>query len=335
MYRKIIINLAISMVTATLALPALADSIDTIEEDAALAAAADSSFYIETPVAAKLTVFHKDAVGNMAASTQVTVPEKSILAVNLSTFSYNANDEWICGIRIVDVMDEDLRDSEATDETNYCVRTAAVKKAGLLDSSNGRNKEAFLNYQKTGSMAELNQLGFAAKNQQQQNALLFKASARSSVGTSFISPLKNCGFRCLHITSEYGMRMHPVHKKKRLHKGTDLRARTGEEVVSVLDGKVLATRTERNPRTNKMKGYGKYVIVIHPQRQIETLYAHLSDFKTTAGRPVRQGTVIGLSGNTGVGTAPHLHFEIHVLKNKVYTPVNPKIYISKMMRLTL
>jgi len=329
MYKKIIINLAI----ATLALPALAESIDALEENAALAAAADSSFYIETPMAAKLTVFHKDAVGNMAASTQVTVPEKSILAVNLSTFSYNANNEWVCGIRIVDVMDEDLRESDAADETNYCVRTADVKKAGLLDSSNGRNKEAFLNYQKTGNISELNELGFAAKNQQQQNVQLFKAAVNP--GTSFVSPLKNCNISCLKITSEYGMRVHPVHKTKRLHKGVDLRARTGEQVISVLDGKVLATRTERNAKTKKMKGYGNYVIVIHPQRQIETLYAHLSAFKTSAGKSVAQGALIALSGNTGVGTAPHLHFEIHVKKNKVYTPVNPKTYISKMMGINL
>ena len=329
MYKKIIINLAMVMVS----LPTLAETFDALEESAAIASAADSSFYIETPMAAKLTVFHKDAVGNMAASTQVTVPEKSILAVNLSTFSFNANADWVCGIRIVDVMDEDLRESDAADETNFCIRTADVKKAGLLDSSNGLNKEAFLNYQKTGQLNELNELGFAAKNQQQQNVQLFKAT--TTKGTKMASPLKNCSIGCLKVTSEYGMRVHPVHKTKRLHKGIDLRARTGEQVVSVFDGKVLATRTERNTKTKKIKGYGHYVIVIHPQRQIETLYAHLSAFKTSPGKTVAQGTTIALSGNSGVGTAPHLHFEIHTKKNNVYTPVNPRTYIAKILNVNL
>lgn len=333
MYKKIIINMALMTIVSPLfSTVAFAESMDALEENAALANAADSLFYIETPMAAKLTVFDKDVTGNFSVSKQVTVPEKSILAVNLSTFSMKANDEWVCGIRIVDVMDDDLRESDVADETNFCVRTADVKKAGLLDSSNGRNKEAFLNYQKTGQLSELNELGYQAK-QEQEKVQMFKAA--SSNGTTFISPLKNCAFNCLKITSEYGMRIHPVHKTKRLHKGTDLRARTGEQVVSVLDGKVLATRTERNVKTKKMKGYGNYVIVIHPQRQIETLYAHLSAFKTSSGKIVKQGATIALSGNTGVGTAPHLHFEIHVLKNKVYTPVNPKTYISKLMGVSL
>lgn len=328
MYKKIIINLAMAMVTPL----AIADTLDSIEETNAMAAAADSSFYIETPVATKLTVFHQDVTGNMSVSSQISVPEKSILAVNLSTFSMRANNEWVCGIRIVDVMDEDLRESDAADETDFCIRTADIKKSGLLDSSNGRNKEAFLNYQKTGQISELYDLGFMVKQQQQQNIQLFKVT---STGTSMVSPIKNCSVGCLHATSEYGMRKHPVYKTNRLHKGIDLRARTGTQVVSVFDGKVLATRTERNAKTKKMKGYGNYVIVIHPQRQIETLYAHLSAFKTQAGKPVSRGQTIALSGNTGVGTAPHLHFEIHVMKKGSYVPVNPRSYVANMLNLNL
>ncbi|MES2801710.1 MAG: M23 family metallopeptidase [Bdellovibrionota bacterium] len=333
MYKKIIINLAMALVSP-LALPlALADTIDALEESTALAAAADSSFYIETPVAAKLTKFDKDVTGNMSVSMQVTVPERSILAVNLSTFSMKANEEWVCGIRIVDVQDEDLRESDISDEQDFCIRSSDIKKAGLLDSSNGKNKEAFLNYQKTGQLSELNDLSFAAKNQQQQNVQLFAAT--TTLGTKMVSPLNNCGVGCLFVTSEYGMRKHPVHKTKRLHKGIDLRAKTGAQVVSVFDGKVLATRTERNAKTKKMKGYGHYVIVIHPQRQIETLYAHLSAFKTQSGKPVAQGQTIALSGNTGVGTAPHLHFEIHKLKNKSYIPVNPRTYVNALLNVSL
>lgn len=321
MFKKIFITLAFLAITPQ----TFANSLDT--------SSPDTSFYIETPMAAKLTLFDRDASGKMAVSSQVTVPEKSILAVNLSTFSVKVNDEWICGIRIVDVMDEELRESDIFDETNFCIRTADVKKAGFLDSSNGLNKEAFLKYQKTGEVAELHELGFAAKNQQQQNAEYLQTF--TSTAPAMVSPLKNCGLGCVHVTSEYGMRLHPVHKKKRLHKGIDLRARVGEQVVSVFDGKVLATRTERDAQSKKMVGYGHYVIVIHPQRQIETLYAHLSAFKTAAGEIVEQGKTIALSGNSGVGTASHLHFEIHTRKNDIYTPVNPRTYISKLLNVNL
>lgn len=326
MYKKIIINLAMAMVTPL----ALANNAGSYDDGSALAA--DSSFYIETPTAAKLTVFNQDVTGKMSVTTQVTVPENSILAVNLSTFSMRANNEWVCGIRIVDVQDEDLRESEIADETDFCIRMADIKKSGLLDSSNGKNKEAFLNFQKTGQLAELHDLGFMATQMAQNNYQVLRSAAPSN---NIISPLKNCGAGCLHVTSEYGMRKHPVHKTKRLHKGIDLRAKTGTQVVSVYDGKVLATRTERNAKTKKIKGYGHYVIVIHPTRQIETLYAHLSAFKTKAGKPVTQGQTIALSGNSGVGTAPHLHFEIHVKKSSSYVPVNPRTYVSKMLKVSL
>ena len=329
MYKKIIIHLALIMIASH----ALADTNAALEEQAALAAAADTSFYIETPMQAKLTVFHKDASGKMSASTQVTVPENSILAVNLTTFNDSADDQWVCGIRIVDVQDEDLRESDALEETNYCVPAESVKKAGLLETSNGKNIEAFLNYQKTGHLNELHELGNKAAEDKKNKTKIMKIDGNS--GTSFISPLKNCDMSCIQITSDYGMRIHPVHKTKRLHKGTDLRAATGSQVVSVLDGKVLATRTEKNLKTGKMKGYGHYVIVIHPQRQIETLYAHLSAFKTSASKVVARGQTIALSGNTGVGTGAHLHFEIHTKKNGVYTPVNPRTYISKLMGISL
>lgn len=324
MYKKIIINLAM----ATIAPLALANTFD----EATALTAADSSFYLETSAETKLTVFHQDVTGQMSASKQLTIPENSILAVKLSSFSFKADTNWVCGIRIVDVMDDDLRESDELDESDFCMKTADVKKVLLLESSNGKNKEAFANYQKTGQLSELHELGFAVKNAQQMNYQILNAASSTP---KMISPLKNCGLGCLTVTSEYGMRKHPVLKTKRMHKGMDLRASIGEQVVSVADGKVLAIRTERDPKTKKMKGYGNYVIVIHPQLQIETLYAHLSAFKTSAGKPALQGQLIALSGNTGIGTAPHLHFEIHKRKNSTYVPVNPRTYVAQLLNVNL
>lgn len=334
MYKNIIIFLVIT-INAQLSFAA-SNIVEETAEMEAFATAADSNFYFETAREVKLTVFHPDASGKMAVTSQVKLPENSILAVKLSSFTYNVNENWVCGIRIVDVQDEDLRGSDAIDETDFCIRTDAIKNTKLLDSSNGMNKEAFLNYLKTGQSRELHELGFKVYNPDRtaisQNYRSFKASGGSN---SIISPIKNCGVGCLKVTSEYGMRTHPVLKKKRLHKGVDLRAAIGTQVVSVYDGKVLATRTERNRKTGKISGYGHYVIVLHPQKGVETLYAHLSKFKTSAGKPVSQGQTIALSGNTGIGTAPHLHFEIHKKKNSSYVPVNPRTYIAQMLNITL
>ncbi|MCM2353107.1 MAG: M23 family metallopeptidase [Pseudobdellovibrio sp.] len=331
MYKKIIINLAMAMITPL----AIASPMEEADEALAYATAADSNFYFETARDVKLTVFHPDVTGKMSVTSQISVPQNSILAVKLSSFTYSVNENWVCGIRIVDVMDEDLRESDAADEQDFCIRTDAIKNTKLLESSNGKNKEAFLNYLKTGQVKELHDLGFQAYNPHGalQNYQTFKANISS--GGGIISPLKNCGVGCLTVTSEYGMRKHPVLKTKRLHKGIDLRAKTGTQVVSVYDGKVLATRTEKNQKTGKMKGYGHYVIVIHPHKGVETLYAHLSGFKTSAGRPVTQGQTIALSGNTGIGTAPHLHFEIHKRKNNTYVPVNPRTYVTQMLNVSL
>lgn len=330
MYKKIIINLAMAMITPL----AIASPMEEADEALAYATADDSNFYFETSRDIKLTVFHPDVTGKMSVTSQISVPESSILAVKLSSFTYNTNENWVCGIRIVDVMDEDLRESDAADEQDFCIKTDAIKNTKLLESSNGKNKEAFLNYLKTGQVKELHELGFMAHNPQgaQQNYQVFKANSSSG---GIISPLKNCGVGCLTVTSEYGMRKHPVLKTNRLHKGIDLRAKTGTQVVSVYDGKVLATRTEKNVKTGKMKGYGHYVIVIHPQKGVETLYAHLSGFKTSSGKSVTQGQLIALSGNTGIGTAPHLHFEIHKRKNNTYVPVNPRTYVAQMLNVSL
>jgi murein DD-endopeptidase MepM/ murein hydrolase activator NlpD len=70
-------------------------------------------------------------------------------------------------------------------------------------------------------------------------------------------------------------------------------------------------------------GYGYQVLITHPDGS-QTRYAHLSKVLVSAGQSVAQGQKIGLSGNTGISTGPHLHFEI-ILNG---TPVNPLNYIN-------
>ena len=105
----------------------------------------------------------------------------------------------------------------------------------------------------------------------------------------------------LVVTSKYGYRPHPVTGRYHFHKGIDFRAATGTRVLASKDGRVIFA--------GRKNGYGKIVGIEH-EDNFTTWYGHLSSIKVKRGETVLQGKVIGLSGNTGISTGPHLHFEI-------------------------
>ena len=121
-----------------------------------------------------------------------------------------------------------------------------------------------------------------------------------------ILPLKAGGE--YYIGSHYGMRTHPILKYKKKHIGIDIVAKWGTEVIAPANGKVLEVEN-----TN---GYGKRVKIKHNESLI-TLYAHLSDYKVKVGDNVRRNDVIGLVGETGLATSPHLHYEVIKNNNRV------------------
>lgn len=125
-------------------------------------------------------------------------------------------------------------------------------------------------------------------------------SAQSTyVGGKFMWPLPAANNV---ITCPYGYRNHPVTKKYKLHTGVDLRAATGTKVYAANGGTVTTSGSS--------SAWGNYIIINHGGGYT-TLYAHLSRRNVSKGATVKQGEVIGLSGNTGYSTAPHLHFEIN------------------------
>lgn len=91
------------------------------------------------------------------------------------------------------------------------------------------------------------------------------------------------------------------------HNGVDFAAPIGTPVKAVLGGTVVDTNLGAVPLCQ----YGKWVLVKHPNG-LTSLYAHLSSISVAKGEAVTQGQTVGLSGNTGYATGPHLHLTIYI-----------------------
>ena len=105
------------------------------------------------------------------------------------------------------------------------------------------------------------------------------------------------------LTSDYGMRTHPVLRRRMGHKGVDLAAPTGTPIYATADG--LVSKAER------FSSYGKFVSIEHGAR-IQTRYAHMSRIAVSDGARVKKGDLIGYVGSTGRSTGPHLHYEVRI-----------------------
>ena len=103
----------------------------------------------------------------------------------------------------------------------------------------------------------------------------------------------------VRITSKYGPR------RRRMHRGIDLKVYKGDTIRAAFDGKVRIRNFER-------RGYGYYIVIRHPNG-LETVYGHLSKQLVNVNDIVHAGDPIGLGGNTGRSTGSHLHFETRFL----------------------
>lgn len=112
------------------------------------------------------------------------------------------------------------------------------------------------------------------------------------------------------ITSSFGMRDHPVTEGTRLHGGVDMRAARGTPVLATADG--VVEWAGPNPGS----GLGTMIKLVH-NYGFTTLYAHLDDVDVRVGQYVREGEPIGKTGNTGLSSAPHLHYEVRYLGRRL------------------
>jgi murein DD-endopeptidase MepM/ murein hydrolase activator NlpD len=116
------------------------------------------------------------------------------------------------------------------------------------------------------------------------------------------------------LSSGFGWRLHPVFGEYLMHEGQDITSSIGTPVTATALGKVVVKEYSSS--------YGNYVVVAHGNG-VRTLYAHLNAFKCELGENVRRGQVIGLLGNTGRSTGPHVHYEVRLGER----PVDPMPWI--------
>lgn len=129
--------------------------------------------------------------------------------------------------------------------------------------------------------------------------------------TPAIQPIANR--ELTRLASGFGMRIHPIYKVKMMHFGVDFTAPRHTPIYATGDG--VVEKVIRN-----FGGYGKQVIINHGFGY-KTIYAHMQEFNVKKGDRVKRGDMIGSVGNSGLSTAPHLHYEI-LKDGKKVNPVN-------------
>lgn len=105
------------------------------------------------------------------------------------------------------------------------------------------------------------------------------------------------------ITSNYGGRIHPLYRSNNFHRGVDIAAPMGAQIIAANDGVVI--------RAGYNSSYGYHVIVDHGGG-VSTIYAHASALLVSAGQAVVRGQHIANVGSTGASTGAHLHFEVNI-----------------------
>ena len=182
-----------------------------------------------------------------------------------------------------------LANSAATADIAAPLRAAQVAKPTALGNRDEQFKALFSRWQSMDGSA---------------------ATTKASVSIPSLMPVEG-----VHLSSDYGMRTHPVLGGRRQHKGVDLAGATGTPIHAAADGVVS--------RADWFSSYGLYVSLEHGG-SLQTRYGHMSRLNVAAGQRVHKGDVIGYIGTTGRSTGPHLHYEVRIAG----AAVNPVPYLQ-------
>ena len=242
------------------------------------------------------------------------------MVLNLSIATARAITGSLFAVAAVFGANPALANSSANADIAAPLRAAQAAKPGT-GGSEEQFKKLFSNWQ----AIEKQQAPLAAISEAANLAASSKVTAPA--GNSFIAstaiPFRRSGVSIpsrmpvdgVHLTSDYGMRVHPVLGGRRAHKGVDLAAPIGTPIYASADGVIS--------RADWFSSYGLYVSIEHGGN-IETRYGHMSRLNVAAGQEVRKGDIIGFVGTTGRSTGPHLHYEVRIAGEAV----NPVPYMQ-------
>jgi murein DD-endopeptidase MepM/ murein hydrolase activator NlpD len=113
-----------------------------------------------------------------------------------------------------------------------------------------------------------------------------------------------------YLSSGFGNRRHPIHRRMHFHRGIDLATNRGTPIIAPADGYVVSA--------GQNGGYGLFIAINHVYG-FETYYGHLNKIYVRKGQFVKRGDKIGEVGSTGLATSSHLHYEVHY-KGKALDP---------------
>ncbi|TQR33683.1 M23 family peptidase [Campylobacter sp. MIT 99-7217] len=199
-------------------------------------------------------------------------------------------------------------------------REDLIQKSKELEKANEKMQESVAKKAEEYSLIENKialfeeQLGLDSENNLTLNARLDKLNLTNEQQIGVLLqipngyPIENRG-----ITGNYGWRDHPVLNRKEFHSGIDLRAPIGTPIYAPANGVVEFSSYNSN-------GYGYMIILVH-NFGFKTVYAHMTRKDVVQpGEFVTKGQLIGYTGNTGVSTGPHLHYEVRFI-NKTLEPL--------------
>jgi murein DD-endopeptidase MepM/ murein hydrolase activator NlpD len=126
-----------------------------------------------------------------------------------------------------------------------------------------------------------------------------------------IQPISNK--QLVAIASGFGSRIHPIYKVRKMHTGIDFAAPIGTPIYATADGRIEEVSV-------KFSGYGKMIVINHGFGY-KTRYAHMHEFAVRSGQNIKRGELIGYVGDTGISTAPHLHYEV-MMNGVLINPVH-------------
>jgi len=162
-----------------------------------------------------------------------------------------------------------------------------------------------------------NLVGVSTNSDARLEARLDVAAINSAVRVAVLESLPNGSpVRNARQSSQFGVRKHPVSGRKRMHRGLDFAVNIGTPIYAPADGVVETVRPSN-------KGSGNFLRLQH-SFGFTSSYSHLKKFAVRSGDFVNKGELIGYSGNSGLSSGPHLHYEIRF----VGRALNPRSFVD-------